>query len=420
MESPTDKGAPPSHRKLSWRISRPLLIGFAILISLMGLLVSHTVIRMQDLEDRMRDIVEQRNHKIQLATDLLEASHNRHNMLVYQTVTEDPFERDEIYQLYIKWGYNVGKARSDLRAMQLDPFETQSMVDQEVLVEKIVLLHDEISDLSARNQLEAARDKLASELRPLNLQMVDAIDQLRKYERDRIRASLDEAHHATIDAIRLNITLGIGLILLALVIAAVTLRQLAKHARTINEQMHALEKAGDQLEHKATHDPLTGLANRNLFSKRLQEAIRHADQDSLALTVFYIDLDDFKPINDQHGHAAGDRLLRAVASRLHTIVRTTDTVARLGGDEFAIILLGMGGERIQQYKADIETAIEAPLDQGALHIKPACSVGYASFPADGEDMDSLLHAADTCMYEVKRARKAKPTNTNGNPGKTTA
>jgi diguanylate cyclase (GGDEF)-like protein len=414
MEPPRHKEALPSNRKLSWRISRPLLIGFAILIGLMGLLVSHTVIRMQSLEDRMRDIVEQRNHKIQLATDLLEASHNRHNMLVYQTVTEDPFERDEMYQLYIKWGYNVGKARSDLRAMQLDEFETRSMAAQDGLVEKIIQLHDEISDLPARSHLEDARVKLAVELRPLNLQMVEAIDQLRKYERDRIRESLDEAHHATIDAIRLNIGLGTSLILLALVIAAVTQRQLAKHARTINEQMHALEKAGDQLEHKATHDPLTGLANRNLFSRRLQEAIQHASQDNLPLTVLYIDLDDFKPINDQFGHAAGDRLLRAVASRLHTIVRTTDTVARLGGDEFAILLLGIGGaERIKQLKADIETAIEAPLDQGALHLKPACSVGYASFPADGKDMDSLLHAADSCMYEIKRARKGQPSEANG-------
>lgn len=394
------------HRLLQRRVSQRLLGGFVLLILLMALLTANAVHHMSELEARMRDIVEERNRKIQLATDLLEASHNRHDALVYQALTSDPFERDNNFQLFIKWGYNVGKARNDLRALRLDAFEQDNLLRQDALIQKISILHDEISDLASQDELAAAQQKLSSELRPYNLEFITLIDQLRLHERNLNHQSLVATREATRDAIHLSLILGAALVLLAALIAFVSLRQLRKHARTICQQMEALEEAGIQLEHEASHDALTGLANRSLFYRRLKQAIAHARQEDLKVTVLYVDLDEFKPVNDQHGHAVGDSLLQVVTGRLLKSVRNTDTVARLGGDEFAVILLGIGEpEQIEQMKAKIHQDVQHPADLGEIVLHPACSIGHAVFPEDGDSMDALLHTADRHMYQAKRSRK---------------
>lgn len=387
-------------------MSRYLVLGFALLIVLMAGLAGHAVWQIKELKARMSDIVDVRNRKIQLATDLQEASYNRHNSLVYQVLAEDAFARDENFQLYIKWGYHVGDARNKLKALPLDAFERANLMQQDQLVAQIILLQEEISDLAARGEMDAARARLAAHLRPLNLQYTEVIESLRRHERDLIRAALLQAQQATDRAIGLHLWLGSVLILLAVAIAVITQRLLKRHARIIYAQVSELERAGTLLEHQAMHDPLTGLANRALFYRRLEEAIQHASEEQFSLLVLYIDLDDFKQINDTHGHAAGDALLLAVARRLHQVARKSDTSARLGGDEFALLFVGIEttgscAELCQKVEHEISQPVYYDNDSFAL----ACSIGYALYPRDGCKLDDLLNAADTKMYEVKRARK---------------
>jgi diguanylate cyclase (GGDEF)-like protein len=396
----------PPHRYLPRKMSRLLMAGFAMLIGLMVLLTFSAVRHMQSQEDRMRDIVELRNRKIQLATDLLHATHNRHNSLVYQVLVDDPFERDEHFQHYIKWGYEVGKARNALRAMSLNTFEVENLRRQDELVQTIVGIQEAVSDLASRGRVEEARQMIAVTLRPYNLNFIHIVEDLQIHERAETQRSLVEARLATRQAVLIDTTLGVLLTILAGLIAVFTYRQLRRYAGTIHEQMLALEETGEQLQHEATHDTLTGLPNRSLFYHRLQEALSHAGQEGLKATVLYIDLDNFKPVNDQYGHAAGDCLLQAVAERLLASVRATDTVARLGGDEFALILLGMGEEgQIAAVRREIDNNVGVPLHLGETVLTPGCSIGQAVFPEDGATMDALLHIADARMYEFKRANK---------------
>lgn len=385
-----------------------MLAGFLFMLFLLLLQTANSVRSMQDLQERMRDIVEQRNLKIKLTTDLLEASHNRHDALVYQVVTEDPFARDDNFQRFIKWGYNVGKARNDLRDLPLDRVEQQNMAEQDALIRDISKLHDAISDLASHDRLDEARALMAEALRPLNLQFMDLIDRLRQYERDQIQASLEATRQATHDAKTLSIGLGGVLVALAGLIAMLTLRAFQRNSKVICEQMEALEHAGVQLQHEASHDALTGLANRSLFYQRLMHAIEHARGEEMGVTVFYVDLDHFKPVNDQYGHSTGDSLLQIITARLLESVRTTDTVARLGGDEFALVLLGVGGaEQIEKLRCSIESAVARPATIGDITLHPSCSIGHAIFPKDGDSMDALLHTADTRMYEIKRGRSLR-------------
>lgn len=395
------------NQPVSKAISTLISSGFVLLIVIMGALIGHAVWTVRALELRMGEIVDLRNRMIELATDLQEAAYNRHSALGYQAMDRDPFARDENFMLYNKWGYQVGKARNALKAMPLDAFETDNLAQQDQLVVRIAELHDEISDLAMRDRGGEALERMAADLRPLNLLFTDSVERLRHYERDKIQEALQAARKATGMAIRLHLLVGAFALTLAMSAGLFTRRLLRRQMGLIYEQMSALREAGEQLHHQAMHDPLTGLANRSLFYQRLHEALSHARDESLQVGVLYIDLDKFKPINDQYGHAAGDQLLVEVSARLKKLVRVTDTVARLGGDEFALVLLGLEGatQRDALFR-QIMQAIEAPVDLDGAQVSLGCSVGCAIFPEDGTQMETLLAAADDRMYANKRDRKS--------------
>jgi len=168
----------------------------------------------------------------------------------------------------------------------------------------------------------------------------------------------------------------------------------------------ALREAEEKLRFLAHHDPLTGLTNRSLFHDRLELAIRTARRHQNCLALLFLDLNDFKHINDTHGHAVGDRVLCKIAKRLEGCVRETDTVARMGGDEFTVLLTGAQSVDVVSHKVEqIIAAVTAPLGAEFGNIKtPSCSVGVACYPADGEDADTLLNHADENMYRLKRRR----------------
>jgi diguanylate cyclase (GGDEF)-like protein/PAS domain S-box-containing protein len=164
----------------------------------------------------------------------------------------------------------------------------------------------------------------------------------------------------------------------------------------------------EQLAHQAFHDPVTKLANRALFSDRVEHALMRAGRGVPEIAVMFIDLDDFKTVNDSLGHAAGDEVLQEVGRRLKIAVRPTDTVARFGGDEFAVLLDGIGGsEDAADAAARILRALDMPVEIDGKHVFPRASVGICLV---GEELDTpeaeeLLRNADVAMYMAKRDSK---------------
>ena len=170
-----------------------------------------------------------------------------------------------------------------------------------------------------------------------------------------------------------------------------------------------LKQQNSALEIQASRDGLTGLANRSHFEQRLQQALVDAEETGRKLAVLFLDNDRFKQVNDVHGHAAGDALLRAVGDRLQSLVRETDLVARLGGDEFAILLYPVGDAADAQVVANkIQDAMLEPVITGnGVVLSPSVSAGIAVFPQHGQDMEALMDYADQAMYEAKLARRAE-------------
>ncbi|MDB5958834.1 MAG: hypothetical protein JWP59_128 [Massilia sp.] len=174
----------------------------------------------------------------------------------------------------------------------------------------------------------------------------------------------------------------------------------AGSARDITERKAAEER----VRRSANYDSLTDLANRSLFRERLRHELKHAARNRLILSLLFIDLDRFKEVNDDLGHAAGDQLLKQAASRISGCVRDTDTVARLGGDEFTVILTDVTDPaHIDNIAAEIIRELRRPfaLDLGEAGI--SASLGISLYPVDGNTADELVSSADEAMYAAKNA-----------------
>ncbi len=169
---------------------------------------------------------------------------------------------------------------------------------------------------------------------------------------------------------------------------------------------HAAKYETNELFYQATHDALTGLANRALFYDRLRACLARAARERVRFGILNLDMDGLKPINDRLGHRAGDAAIREFAARLKQITREADTAARLGGDEFGMILSRLNdraGALKQAHR--VRENVRAPFAFEQNDIPLDASIGVAVYPEDGEQIDALVEKADQSMYETKRKRK---------------
>jgi diguanylate cyclase (GGDEF)-like protein/PAS domain S-box-containing protein len=167
---------------------------------------------------------------------------------------------------------------------------------------------------------------------------------------------------------------------------------------------HTQEYILERLRYLAYYDGLTGLPNRRLFLDRLNVAISHARRDKHMLALMFIDLDEFKQINDTLGHKVGDGLLMGVTERMKSCLRDGDTLARLAGDEFTVIIPVLPHPEAACHVAEKFLASYAqPLNIDGHELRVTASIGIVIYPDDGEDADSLLHHADTAMYRIKES-----------------
>lgn len=172
--------------------------------------------------------------------------------------------------------------------------------------------------------------------------------------------------------------------------------------RNLKSQIKERKQAEQKLKHLALHDPLTGLPNRLMFQDRLKQAIAMSKRYNHKFSLFFMDLDNFKIINDTMGHEAGDELLRQVSLRLINAGRETDTVARLGGDEFAFIINRIDTlEDAMVVAQRLNTLLKTPIEISGTDINMGSSIGITIYPDDAKNSDELLRNADIAMYQAK-------------------
>lgn len=161
----------------------------------------------------------------------------------------------------------------------------------------------------------------------------------------------------------------------------------------------------NKFAHQSSHDHLTGLPNRKEFNYRIRSQIDACELSACRFCIMYIDLDGFKPINDNYGHHLGDAVLVTVAERLRRIIRTTDTAARLGGDEFAIILNdARSADSARRVSEQVIHEVSQPMHLDGHTVKVSASIGLAIFPDDGDSEESICINADAAMYKAKESK----------------
>ncbi len=387
-----------------------ITVAFGVLLAGMILVVANGLWQNHRLQIELKSITQDHGQRLRLASDLLEAAYNRHQTMINQLLTHDPFERDALMMDYHKWGNRVGETRKDLRE-RLDDERSLALMDrQDDLIPRIVELQDRVVGLAARDELEAAMRIVRNELFDLDRQFDRVIQELRRQEQAIMQAAIDRARDTAETARQFMLWFGIGGILFAAILMATTRRTFRHLQHEVHEQAEQLDHASERLRFEADHDALTGLLNRRAFYAQIDHAI-HADNRPFALA--YIDLDCFKPVNDEHGHAIGDDVLTRVGERLNYVAGANGVVARLGGDEFCLFV--PDDQALPAREAALRAELERPLTLDGHHIEPRLSIGWARWPADGTDLDELITCADGRMYRQKGERRRGPADRRESP-----
>jgi diguanylate cyclase (GGDEF)-like protein len=380
---------------------------FALIALICGLLVNG-LLQLQALGTQLHIVVEHHNRKIDLITQTQVAAHIRTDSLFRMALADDAFERDAYFLQFNRAGFLVGSGRNALRELEFSATEQRDFDAQTRLVNDIQAIQEHVIDLLNAGRNATAREVLVQEAIPLQETFNRQLAAMRNAYHQANLTAQRQAQRTYQQAFFITLTFGIAAIVLALLVAWNTLRKIKLKSQQISSQVAELEISHEALRVEATHDPLTGLANRRLFYDRLQQAIRHAHRYGGKVGILYVDLDRFKDVNDQHGHHVGDAVLIEVAQRLLDCVRESDSVARLGGDEFVVLLEGI------QDRQDCVTAalkIEQSLAHATrfddLHLDIDASIGQAIYPDDGSDEDTLMRAADAAMYRVKSGSESE-------------
>jgi diguanylate cyclase (GGDEF)-like protein len=383
-------------------ISLTISTAFVALIALICGLVLNSLLQLQALNTQMSTVVETHNRKIDLITQTQVASHLRTDSLFRMVLARDPFERDAYFMEFNRAGFLVGSGRNALRQMGFTPDEQRSFDAQTRLVNEIEAIQEQVVDLINADRGPDAYRVLRQQAIPNKEAFNQQLADMRALYQQANLNALQRVKQSYRRTFSYTLAFSIAAIALALLIAWRTLRKARLRSQLILEQMGELERSRAALREEATHDPLTGLANRRLFYDRLHQAVRHAHRYGGKVGVLYVDLDRFKDINDRHGHHVGDAVLTEVAKRLTSSIRDSDSAARLGGDEFVVLLEEVQGrEDCLAAAHKIEQAVNADTNFYGLDLKVDASVGHALYPNDGTDEDALIRAADAAMYRVK-------------------
>ena len=377
-----------SHRGMGIQIG----VGFVVVLVLMLALGMIGLRYVSETNQRLKQIAEVNNIKVELATEMHTALLERALSIRALPLYSDPFDRDTEVQRFSEQGNHYLQARHRLEAMPLSPAESdilaqirqltlQSQPEVQALVDMAILDTDRVHLV----------DMIRHTAMPKQQRIIGQVSALLDLQRTQTAAAVRAAEISYSNMRNLMIGLGLAALLSGAAIAWFVSRQVAQQARLLTNQ--------------ALFDDLTGLANRALLLDRLGHEIARARRTQSTFGIALMDLDRFKEVNDTLGHEVGDELLREVAHRLKNTVRAEDMVARLGGDEYVLVLQDLDAAGIPAIAESIRVVLDKPFHWKNQSIDIGASLGVALFQTDLEDPSELIRQADIAMYTAKRSSK---------------
>lgn len=330
--------------------------------------------------------------KQNLTKTMLNVARERTLIMLTLSKVDDPFERDDLLTRFNAKAAEYVVARQTLQDMPLNAREYKLIARQQQLIQVAQPIQTEVIDLiNAQLNQEAERVTLTRAI-PTQNQVLAVLFQLDAETQQVALAASRKAYEAQrVARFWMYLLCGAALVV-GVIVAAVVLR----HTTRISHER----------EHLAIHDALTSLPNRRLLLEHLEQALAHARRHKTMIGILFIDLDNFKRVNDTLGHAVGDQLICRVAQRLRSAVRSNDLVARLGGDEFVVVMSDVQAtSQIFHVVDKILAVMVAPYQIAERELFNSCSIGISAYPTDGASSSDLLKNADTAMYYAKSSGK---------------
>jgi diguanylate cyclase (GGDEF)-like protein len=338
----------------------------------------------------MENLVEVTNNKTAAANAMRDAIRLRSDSLKSMRLSNDIFDRDEEHQRFINHARKYRIAREKLVNLGMDETETALYEQLRQLTKASQPYNDSASVMLMSNAPGSEIDKVMEQASTTQGLILEKLDELVKFEQENTKQVLANSrkHYASTRQLLFILT-GIAMLFSTLVAHTVIVR---------------ISEKNRQLAYQATHDPLTGLINRREFEMRVERAIAHARAQAATHALLYLDLDQFKIVNDTCGHAAGDELLQQLAQILLSTVRHRDTLSRLGGDEFGMLLENCPLDKAVEIANNLLKSIEGyQFTWSESTFTLGISIGIVPIDRSTTDIASAMSAADSACYIAKES-----------------
>lgn len=381
-------------------------LGFLLITLLMASLALLGWLRTETLHARLEQLNQEQVLKLDRIHRMRSIVRERFIRMSLVTSVTDPFLQEDYAREFDRLAANFIETRLEVERLASTPAETTMLRELRAMTATGTVIMVAVVEKALAGQRQAALAMLLDEALPMQesvMRQTDAILQAFEVANEAALADLARTHVRTRQLILL---IAASAILLTLLIAFYITRRIQHDRQALLEEIDArirVETLQERLWHLAHHDPLSGLPNRSLFQDHLRQALERARRNGRLAALMLCDLNDFKQINDRHGHGAGDAVIVATAGRLCAAVRGCDLVARLAGDEFTVLLEDIDREQdALDIARKILARVSEPIRVDGAELRVGISIGIALFPAHGGDGESLLRQADAAMYAAKQ------------------
>jgi len=365
-------------------------LGFMTVLALMFSLVFVSLVQLQSINDSMEKLVKDTNIKTAAANDMRDAIRLRTNSLKNMRLTEDIFERDSEHQRFISHAGKYRNAREMLVSLGMDEHEATIHEQLQQLTKSSQPYNDNAAELLMSDAPAEEVTPVLEEAAALRIQILGKLEELVSLEKENTQAALtaNQQHYSSTRNLLFTLT-GIAL-LFSLLVARIVIKRVSAKNR--------------QLAYQASHDPLTGLINRREFECRVDRSIQQTRAQAATHALLYLDLDQFKVINDTCGHAAGDELLQQLSKLLLGSVRNRDTLSRLGGDEFGMLLENCPLDKAVEIANNLLKTIDAfRFTWSNNTFTLGISIGVVPIDRSTADIGCTMSAADSACYIAKES-----------------
>ena len=364
--------------------------GFIVVLALMFSLATISLGQLHSINKSMENLVKVTKNKTAAANDMRDAIRLRSDSLKSMRLTEDIFKRDEEHQKFINHAGKYRIAREELVSLGMDEKETAINAQLQQLTKASQPYNDNASELLMSNAPVAEVDAIMKKAALLQGLILEKLDELVRFEHENTQKALIISRNHYVGTRRLLFILTGLALLISTLVASKVIKRVSEKNR--------------QLAYQATHDALTGLINRREFEHRVERAIAHARAQAATHALLYMDLDQFKVVNDTCGHAAGDELLQQLAQILLSSVRYRDTLGRLGGDEFGMLLENCPLDKAVEIANNLLSAIDNfRFTWAESSFTLGISIGVVPIDRSTIDIASTMSAADAACYIAKES-----------------